>query len=246
MKKLFIMALVVFVLYTAFSRLNAHSEPSNNSKGESGSFNLTAQNAVLIDEETGEILYEKKSYTKCYPASTTKLLTALVALDYAHADEIITVGDEANLAAPDSSKAGIRYGEQLSLEQLLNSLLIPSGNDAAYTIAAYIGRKASGGKALSERDAVDHFCNLMTAKAKKLGARDSNFTNPDGYQDEAHYTTSYDMALIAKEAMTHAEIRNIVIQTGYRLPDIKANEFRKRECHASPLLSEYQQADSAR
>jgi D-alanyl-D-alanine carboxypeptidase (penicillin-binding protein 5/6) len=175
--------------------------------------------AVLIDSD-GNILFSKAGDERRYPASTTKILTALIAVEIGDLNDLVRVGDEANLPKLGSSIAGLRYGEQLTLEQLLNALLIPSGNDAAYVIATYIGRKISGDDQLDHHEAIKVFVQRMNSRAKELGAKNSHFVNPDGYHDENHYTTATDMARIALEAMRHVAIRQIVARTNYALPAI--------------------------
>lgn len=196
---------------------------------------LEAQSAVLVDED-GKVLFDERGGAKRYPASTTKVLTALVALEIGNLDDVVRVGDEANLPKPGSSTAQLRYGEKLTFAQLLNAMLIPSGNDAAYVIAAYIGRKAAGDPQMDYRDAVEAFIGLMNRRAEELGAAHSHFTSPDGYHDEQHYTTAGDMALIAREAMKHKEFREIVVKTQYKLPDVKVKDKEGRTKTQSRVL----------
>jgi D-alanyl-D-alanine carboxypeptidase (penicillin-binding protein 5/6) len=162
------------------------------------SLDLAAGKAILIDLNLGKILWQKNAQTRCYPASTTKILTALLALENCRLDEVVTVGDEANLAALSSSKAGIQYGQKLTVEQLLHCLLIPSGNDAAYVIAVHTARQMAHRPDLDEREAVNYFCRIMNKRARELGAVNSNFVNPDGFQHVEHYSTAYDLSLIAR------------------------------------------------
>lgn len=222
MKKFFLMFLLASAVILGVTAFSTRGDSTVSPSPGTGSDTLspTAGYAVLIDERTGEVLFDKNSSKKCYPASTTKIMTALMVLENASLDETVVVGDEANMAALDSSKAWIQYGESLSVKQLLNAMLIPSGNDAAYTLAVYIGRKLHPDKIVSYKDAVSYFCRAMTERAKELGCKDTQFTNPDGYHKEDHYTTAYDMALIAKEAMTYEDFRKIVETTEYNLPDI--------------------------
>lgn len=184
---------------------------------------LGARSAVVLGGD-GDTLYSLAGDQRSYPASTTKVLTALVALENGDLSDSVRVGEEANLPKPGSSIAGLRYGERLTLEQLLHALLIPSGNDAAYVIAAHIGRSISGDDRMGEEEAVGVFVQRMNSRAKELGAVHSRFANPDGYHDEQHYTTAGDMALIAREAMTHSAFRQIVAKTSYALPDVRVKD----------------------
>lgn len=173
---------------------------------------LQGEAALLMDEKTGEILYSKNPHMKLYPASTTKILTALIALEKGDPDAIVTVGDEAQLRTPDESSAGLYEGQQLSLRDLLSALMLPSGNDAARTIARYISSQELG-RAVSAEEGISCFADLMNDKAKELGARESHFVNPHGLHDPDHYTTAYDLAIIAKEARKNKLFKQIVSET---------------------------------
>ncbi|WP_229750219.1 D-alanyl-D-alanine carboxypeptidase family protein [Paenibacillus nasutitermitis] len=164
---------------------------------------------LLMDEKTGKILYGKNPHTRMYPASTTKILTALIALEKGNPDKIVTVGDEAGLGNSDESTAGLYEGEQLTLRDLLSALLLPSGNDAARTIARHIS-SIELGREVSSEEANEYFSGLMNKRAKALGANESHFVNPHGLHDPGHYTTAYDMAVIAKEARKNKLFKQIV------------------------------------
>jgi len=181
--------------------------------------NLEAQGAILMGLENGEIIFSRNGDKKLYPASTTKILTALLALEHGDLDGIVTVGNEANLCTYDSSKAGLDIGEEISLEELLYGLMLPSGNDAAYTIAVHIGREVKSDQSLSIDKAVDAFIDLMNSRSKELGASNSHFVTPDGYHDDNHYTTARDIALITREAMKHDVFRKIVATRMFTIPD---------------------------
>lgn len=168
-----------------------------------------ARNALLLDVTANTILYKKESEQKIAPASTTKMLTALTALDYCSEGDDVLVGEEINLIAADASKAWLNIGDRLTVRQLLDALLLPSGNDAAYVLAAYTGRKISGDENLPIQEAVEVFIGAMNKKAAGLGAVDSNFTRPDGYDDDGQYTTAYDLALIAKGFLRSDLLREI-------------------------------------
>jgi D-alanyl-D-alanine carboxypeptidase (penicillin-binding protein 5/6) len=180
---------------------------------------LDAQGAVLIEQSTGRVLFEKNKDARLYPASTTKILAALVAIENGDLNETVTVGNEANLAALDGSKAGLDIGEQIKLEDLVRGLMLASGNDAGYTIAVHIGRKLSKDPGLSINDALSVFTNLMNQRAAEIGAKNSNFLNPHGYHQENHYTTAYDLALITGEAMRNDDFRRLIRDRMYEYPD---------------------------
>lgn len=172
------------------------------------SYNVNnAKYAMLYDYTNGKILFEKNAYAKCYPASTTKLLTASVALHYMSENEIITVGNEIEMVGYNSSVCGIQKGYKMTLSQLIMGLMIDSGNDAAYTIAVNVARKHSGNKNMSNQAAIEYFASLMNSYARQLGATSSNFVNPDGYHDPKHYSTVHDLLLITKNAMQFQTIK---------------------------------------
>ena len=160
--------------------------------------------------EDGMALVGENINKRIAPASLTKLLTASVALKYWDADDIITVGTELELVEPDSSLCMISKGQRLTMYDLLTGLLLPSGNDAAYTIAVATARKVSGRDDLPDRAAVLYFCSLMNDFARELGMRGSHFADPDGWDNDRHYTTVSDLTKIAKYALTVPEIREIV------------------------------------
>jgi len=186
---------------------------------DTSALELDAESAVLIEQETGRVLYEKNKDEKLYPASTTKILTALLAIENGNLDEIITVGNEVNLTPRDSSLACIDVGEQITLKDLLIGLMVSSGNDAALAIGAHIGRTVAGDPDMPYTEALDKFYELMNKRAAELGATNSHFANPHGYHRQDHYTTAYDLALIAREAMKHEVFREIVQITYMEYPD---------------------------
>lgn len=165
---------------------------------------------ALYCVEDGEILYAENINDRIAPASLTKIITASVALRYVKADEIVTVGSELELVQPDSSLAFIAPGQRLTMYDLLTGMLLPSGNDAAYTTAAYTARKKSGSTNMSDKHAVSYFCDLMNDHARELGMDNSHFVDPDGWDEDAHYTTVSDLIKAAKYALSVPEIREIV------------------------------------
>lgn len=166
---------------------------------------LSGEGAILIDIDTLEILYEKNSHSQFYPASTTKIMTAILAIELGNLQDIVTV-DEESVKLTDGSHIALEPGEQLSLEHLLNALLIESANDAALVIAKHI----SGNQ--------DEFYKLMNDKAKSIGALNTNFVNPNGLPNEEHLTTAYDLALIGRYAMENETFRSIVKNYTYTIP----------------------------
>lgn len=173
------------------------------------SADVDARNVLLLNLTTNTVLFKKESEQKIAPASTTKMLTALTALDYCGENDEVLVGEEINLIASDASKAWLSAGDLLTVRQLLDALLLPSGNDAAYTLAVYAGGKISGDENLPIEEAIEVFAEAMNKKAADLGAVNSKFTRPDGYDDVRQYTTAQDLALIAKGFLGSALLREI-------------------------------------
>jgi D-alanyl-D-alanine carboxypeptidase (penicillin-binding protein 5/6) len=176
---------------------------------------LDAQSAILLDLDHSRIIYQKKIYEKMYPASTTKILTALIAIENSDPNEIVTVGREIYLAPRDGSRAGLYEGEKILMRDAIFGLMLPSGNDAAYVIAAHIAGKKLGVNRCNMSKSISFFVKIMNQRAKKAGARMSHFTNPDGYHDPNHYSTAYDLSVIAKEAMKLPLFRRVVKSSTY-------------------------------
>ncbi len=147
--------------------------------------NLPADSALLINAETNKMVYAHDIYKKLYPASVTKIVTALVALKYGNADDIVTISYNASHITEYGAKlCGFSEGDKVKLEKLLYALIVYSGNDAGIAIAEHI----SG--------SVEEFSKLMNKEMAELGAAGSHFTNPHGLHDDNHYTTAYDLYLV--------------------------------------------------
>lgn len=157
---------------------------------------INAQSAVLIDAKSKRILYEYNSYIKLPMASTTKIMTALLALENGNLDDKIQISQ--NAVGVEGSSIYLKEGEILSLEDLLYGLMLRSGNDSAVAIAEYIG------------NGVENFVEQMNIKAKEIGANNTHFMNPHGLHDDNHYTTAYDLALITSKALEYDEFKEIV------------------------------------
>lgn len=157
---------------------------------------VAARAAVLMNPATGEILFAKEPHLRLPPASTTKVLTALVALERLDPNTRVLVSSQAASAPP--SRVGLHAGEAALTQDLLYGLLLKSGNDAAETLAEGAGGSIYG------------FAELMNAKAAQIGALDSHFANPHGLPNDDHYSTAYDLALIFRQAMSHPMFADIV------------------------------------
>lgn len=154
--------------------------------------------AALFDVNSHEVLYANNATEKLYPASLTKVLTALIALEKGNLDDVITCTKNVEIQEAGAQLCGFKEGDQITLEQALHGMLMYSGNDAAVAIAEYI----SG--------SVEDFATLMNEKAASIGATNSHFVNPNGLSDEDHYTTVYDLYLIFKEAIKNDKFLEII------------------------------------
>ena len=207
---LFSLLLTLCLLITACSpRATLHEE------GELGYIPVSAS-PITVDglSATAYFIYDCKAEEfvaihgaerRIYPASTTKLLTALYALTLLSPDERITPGDELSLVGEGSSIAYIKSHHTLTVEMLIEGMMIPSGNDAAYAIAAAAGKKLDS--TLSGKAAVDRFMKGMSEYAASIGCCSTSFTVPDGLAEEEHYTSLEDMAIIAKHAFANEMLR---------------------------------------
>ena len=187
--KKFVILLVIFLSFI----LNISVSYSTEQKKE-----ILAEAAILINPSTDKILYSKNEYEILYPASTTKILTAILTIENCNLDDIITVPYEAiNIIPSGYTIADLQVGEKLTVRQLLELAMVPSANDAANTLAFHI----SG--------SIENFADLMNKKVTDLGLTNTHFTNPSGIHDDNHYSTAYDLAMIMKYCMKNSTFRNI-------------------------------------
>lgn len=162
---------------------------------------------LLMEESTGKILYSKNANSIMYPASTTKIMTAILTLEKCNLSDTAVVSHNAVFSIPSGySTASLVEGEVLTIEQLLNVLLIPSANDAAVVLAEHIA------------GSVEAFSDMMNSKAVELGCLNTHFVNPNGIHNENHYSTAYDLALIGRYAMQFPTFKEISSKTRYTLP----------------------------
>lgn len=194
MKKVVLAFTILFMLTLFTPALALAADPPENS----------AAAAVLMEVETGRVLYEKNPHKKMPMASTTKIMTAILALENSHLSDVVTVSPSAS--GIEGSSLYLAAGEQLTMEQLLYGLMLRSGNDAATAIAEHLA------------DSVDEFAEMMNRKAREIGAMNTNFMNPHGLHHEQHYTTAYDLALISAYAMKNTTFREIVSTKYHKIP----------------------------
>lgn len=176
---------------------------------------IGAKAAIVVDINSKNVLYGKNINEKMYPASTTKLMTALTVLQTMNLNDAVTIGDEINMIAADSSKAGFAKGQVVTVEELLNGLLISSGNDAAYVLAKATGETIfkdnieNEGKTFTASQCVGRFVLEMNKNVRDMKLENTHFTSPDGYDDNNQYTTASDLSKIAIEAYSNKTIADI-------------------------------------
>lgn len=177
---------------------------------------IQSQAAILIDNKTGKILYSKNENEKMYPASTTKIVTAILTLENCHLDELVTISYDTVMSIPDGySSASLQIGEQLTIEQLLQLLLVHSANDAANALAEYVG------------GSVESFVSMMNTKTHELGLSHTHFTNTFGMHDENHYTTAQDLATIMKYCIKNETFRKLSGSASCAIPATNKYDTRR-------------------
>lgn len=188
------------------------------SQAKAISFNLDeySRNNLIVEELTsGNIISENKADEKAYPASITKLMTSLVALDHFAVSDTITVGDEVTQIPSDSSRAWVNPSDTFTFYDLLHAMLLPSGNDAAMGVAVATARKVKNDPDLSVDDAVDVFVTMMNEKAAALGMEHTHFNNVHGYDDKNNYSTARDLLILGKAAISNATISEVCKKSVY-------------------------------
>lgn len=203
----------VFLLsYLFASPLTAMAEevPREPSASQEASWpqgpSIMGESGIVMEVSTGTILYEKNMHDQHYPASITKIMTVLLAIEKCGLDEIVTVPHEAVYMEDKGSHIALDEGEQLTVEQCLYAVMLASANDAAYSLAIHIG------------GTIEEFAAMMNLRAQQLGCEDTNFTNPHGLPDEEHLTSAYDMALITKQALQYEIFRTVAGTMYYEIP----------------------------
>lgn len=170
---------------------------------------VTAESAILMEVDTGTILYSKNIHQKEYPASTTKILTTLIAAEQCSLDEVVTFSHDAVFDTPrDSNHIAMDVGQQLTMEQCLNAILIRSANEVSFAVAEHITGTTDWSV----------FANMMNERAAELGCLNSNFVNPNGLPDENHYTTAYDLAMIGRAFFANEMLCKITLTRRLEIP----------------------------
>lgn len=203
MKKIFALVLLCF-LVMGNSLAFAENEPAP-----------ASESAILLDFDTGRVLFSKNPDAKLYPASTTKIMTGILAIENLNMDTVVSINQTAIDVDRDGSNMGLLWNEEISLLDLTYGLLVHSANDAANALAENV----SG--------SIDEFVVLMNKKAAELGMTNTNFVNTHGYHNDNHYTTAKDLSILCRYAMQNALFRQIVATPQYQIaPTNKYDEIR--------------------
>jgi len=213
-KILFILTLMLLLL------LNENTYASN--------LSLSAESYILVEESSGRVILEKNARNRMPMASTTKIMTGLLAIEYGNLDDLVEIGKESiNI---EGSSIYLKEGEKVKLIDLIYGLILRSGNDSAVAIANHIGNTEEA------------FVSMMNNKARKIGALNTNFVNPHGLYDENHYTTAYDLAFITRKALEYNEFKNIFSAKTYKCERETDNYF----INKNKALWEYEGADGGK
>ena len=187
--------------------------------------NVSAEAIYSVEVSNGKVLCEKKAHEKKFPASTTKVMTALLVLENCELTDTATASYNAISIIPSGySTAHIQVGETLTIEDLLYALMLPSANEAANILAEHVAGSISS------------FATMMNTRAEELGCENTHFVNPNGIHNDDHYSTAYDLYLIANEAMRNPEFRKIVSTPTYTLPSTDKYADNDRVCKSTNQL----------
>ncbi|MFQ9663709.1 MAG: D-alanyl-D-alanine carboxypeptidase family protein [Clostridium sp.] len=170
---------------------------------QDGDTSMNAEAGALFNVTDRSVVYSKNAFERLYPASTTKVMTAIIALEEGNLSDQVTVTEDAVITEAGASLCGIKPGDVITMQDLLYGLMMPSGNDAANAIAVHM------------YGSIDAFADRMNVRARELGATGTHFMNPSGLTDENHYTTAYDLYLMFNEAMKLPLFREIIAEDSY-------------------------------
>ena len=203
----FTMAFIYILSAAEAGAESAASSEQSASSSQSGAPEVTAETGIVADADTGYIYYQKNMHTQMYPASITKILTGILAVEYGgDSDQITVTGDAIKGITSDFSNIALTPGEQITQEEALYTMFLASANDSANALALHIGLT------------MDNFVAMMNSHAKELGAVDSHFSNANGMPDKNNITSAYDMALITKKALEEPALMKYFGATSYTMP----------------------------
>lgn len=226
----YLLSILAVALLTVLIAPAAHMSPVFAEQERLSPPELSAQAAISIDADTGEVLFDKNSHLQMSIASTTKIMTAILAVERANMDEVVTITGDDLIG---EASMGLQVGERVSVENLLYGMLLNSGNDAAMAIARHIGESIPEP---ADASPVARFVDLMNARAKQLGLSGTHFANPHGLDASGHYGTAYDLAAMAREFKRHPLLSKIAATEFYEINGHQLSNLNK-------LLSQYPGAD---
>ena len=204
--KIIMIIMLLIVVLTCNTKVYADDELSINAKA-----------ALIVETNSGKIIYEKDIYEQNYPASVTKILTAILTIENCELDDVVTVSQTAISHIPTGYVIAPLYiGEQITIKDLLYALMLKSANDAAYVLAEHVGGSVEG------------FSEMMNKKAEELECKNTHFVNPNGIHNQNHYTTAYDMYLISNYAMKNETFKEIVSTYEYTLSPTNKHPLKDR------------------
>lgn len=210
MKKIKNLAVIILIVLILLPSLTTMAADKNEK------LDLDIKAGIVVETNTGKVIYKKEADKQNYPASVTKILTAILVLENCDLNETAIASSKALSNIPPAYVVTPLYvGEEMRVEDLLYALMLKSANDAAYVLAEHVGGSTEG------------FAEMMNKKAEEIGCKNSHFVNPNGIHDDNHYTTAYDMYLISKYAMKNEEFVKIVSTYKYTLP--KTNKYKAED-----------------
>ncbi|HHW92486.1 MAG TPA: D-alanyl-D-alanine carboxypeptidase [Firmicutes bacterium] len=219
MRRLITVSIIIFVILWAVPAVAADE------------LQIEAEGAVVIDGETGRVLWAKNPHLPLPPASTTKIMTSLLGLELGRPEEVVTVSQLA--ASQDGSRVYLGAGEEYTLRELLYAVQLASANDAAVAVAEHLAGSVEG------------FARLMNQRARELGAKNTNFINPNGLPDPEHRTSAYDLALITRKALQYPEYREMITTKCYPM-SWPGHEEERQLRNRNKLLEIYEGADGVK
>ena len=209
--KVVLWLLAVLLMLGWGTKVYADAMQAQDTLGDDGTLFLYAGAAVLIDADTGQVLYGKNEHSRMEPASLTKIITCLLAIEHSDPQEPVTATAESLNLPLDASVLGLYEGETMTMEQMLYAMMLPSANDAANAVGVHIAGSLSA------------FAQMMNEKAQELGLQDSTFYNSNGLPEEGHLSSAYDLAQITRAAMAYPEFLDYAGAEGYSIPEGEQN-----------------------
>lgn len=224
----FLQRVLCFLMMAAYG-MQAYPLPAW-AAGASEEVEIAGDAAIVMEASTGAVLYEKNAQAEHYPASITKIMTALLAIENSSLEEEVTFSGDA-VYKTDGSGIARDVGETMTMEECLYGLMLQSANECAYAIAEHVGGD------------YDTFVRMMNEKAGELGCRNTHFNNPHGLPDTEHYTCAYDMALISREALHSEEFRKVAGTEEYTIPPTNKHKEETYLRNTHKMLTNYQGAE---